>query len=132
MNQVGKTGNNGERYDPLDDLLAQPAEIADMGFSERLATELKPSTDGRAKVFLSVGACWAVMSLILVSPQTIYQYLGSIGAAFKFSEFISMPSLLNADISSLSEIAAQSSTSSLLLVGMLILAVVSLFISEQL
>lgn len=61
--------------DPLDSLLAQPAEIADLGFSERIALEIKPALLTRNRLFMGVTIFCMILALDALSPQAIYNEL---------------------------------------------------------
>ena len=64
--------NTGSEFDRLDTLLAQPASIADRGFSERVAQRMERLRSARSKLFLITGLCWLALVLIAASPQAIY------------------------------------------------------------
>lgn len=64
--------NDNSDFDQLDALLAQPAVIADRGFSERIQQRIGKSNTARRNVFLITGFCWLALVLISASPQIIY------------------------------------------------------------
>jgi len=85
--------NGSIDQDPLDDLLANSALIADRGFSERLRYNLSKATSLRFKIFASMGGIWLVLAVFLVSPRTLYERLSSITENFNFIELGSMLSI---------------------------------------
>jgi len=64
--------NDNSDFDQLDALLAQPAVIADRGFSERVEQRMSKSNTARRNVFLITGLCWLALVLIAASPQAFY------------------------------------------------------------
>jgi hypothetical protein len=64
--------NDNSDFDQLDALLAQPAVIADRGFSERVKQRIEKSNNARRNIFLITGFCWLALVLISASPQAIY------------------------------------------------------------
>jgi len=64
--------NDNSDFDQLDALLAQPAVIADRGFSERVEQRLGKANTARRNVFLITGFCWLALVLIWASPQALY------------------------------------------------------------
>jgi hypothetical protein len=64
--------NDNSDFDQLDALLAQPAVIADRGFTERVEQRIDKSNTARRNVFLITGFCWLALVLISTSPQAIY------------------------------------------------------------
>ncbi len=64
--------NDSSDFDQLDALLAQPAVIADQGFSERVEQRILKLNTARRNVFLITGFCWLALVLIAASPQAIY------------------------------------------------------------
>lgn len=64
--------NDTSDLDQLDALLAQPAVIADRGFSERVEQRVGKLNTARRNVFLITGFCWLALVLIAASPQAIY------------------------------------------------------------
>lgn len=64
--------NDDSDFDQLDTLLAQPAAVADRGFSERVEQRIGKLNTARRNVFLITGFCWLALVLIAASPQAIY------------------------------------------------------------
>ncbi len=64
--------NNDSEFDRLDNLLAQPASIADRGFSRRVEQKILKLHSARSKLFLITGLCWLALVFIAASPQAIY------------------------------------------------------------
>jgi hypothetical protein len=64
--------NNNSDFDQLDALLAQPAVIADRGFSGRVVQRIGKLNTTRRNLFLITGFCWLALALIAASPQAIY------------------------------------------------------------
>ncbi|MFT7471626.1 MAG: hypothetical protein ACI8XU_001522 [Kiritimatiellia bacterium] len=64
--------NDNSDFDQLDALLAQPAVIADRGFSERVEQRITKSNNARRNIFLITGFCWLALVLISASPQVFY------------------------------------------------------------
>ena len=63
--------------DPLDVLLAQPAVIADRGFSSRLGQKLYKPPVKREHVFMGMGAAWLLLASVFGSPRALLQSLES-------------------------------------------------------
>ena len=73
-------------FDALDKLLAQPALIADRGFSERVSSRPGRTISTRRKVFVAAVVGWLALSLSLGSPRAFYENLGKLVRLFDFSE----------------------------------------------
>jgi hypothetical protein len=73
-------------FDALDKMLAQPALIADRGFSERVSGKLGKTISTRSKVFAAAVIGWLALSLSLGSPQAFYDVLNKFVRLFNFSE----------------------------------------------
>jgi len=64
--------NDTSDLNQLDALLAQPAVIADRGFSERVEQRIGKLNTARRNLFLITGFCWLALVLVAASPQAIY------------------------------------------------------------
>lgn len=73
--------NDNSDFDQLDALLAQPATIADRGFSERVEQRIRRSNTARRNLFLVTGFGWLALMLIAASPQAIYVDLTTIATS---------------------------------------------------
>ena len=96
--------NDNSDFDQLDALLAQPAVIADRGFSERVAQKMRRLNTARRNIFLITGFCWLALVLIAASPQAIYTDFSTLALSLDISSIYS--SVLN-QIQSLSGSAQQ-------------------------
>jgi len=72
-------------FDALDKMLAQPALIADRGFSERVSGKLGKTISMRSKVFVAAVIGWLALILSLGSPQALYEDLSKLVMLFNFS-----------------------------------------------
>jgi len=97
--------NNNSSFDPLDRMLAQPALIADKGFSERVGIKLATGISLRDKLFAGAGIFWLTLIVAVVSPQAVYEDLYSLAAMVDFSEQLN---LLNTQIRSIDYTSMQS------------------------
>ena len=123
--------NNSSDFDPLDNMLAQPALIADKGFSERVSSKLVTGISLRDKLFAGAGIFWLTLIVAVVSPQAVYEDLSSLAAMLDFSEQLNLLStqVRSIDYTSLQLMdytALQSSSIGLLVAAMSIAAVFSL------
>jgi len=64
--------NDNSDFDRIDMLLAQPAVIADRGFSQRVARRIGKLNTARRNVFLITGFCWLALVLVAASPHALY------------------------------------------------------------
>ncbi|PCI75466.1 MAG: hypothetical protein COB20_12830 [SAR86 cluster bacterium] len=96
--------NDNSDFNQLDALLAQPAVIADRGFSERVKQRMSKSNTARRNVFLITGFCWLALVLIAASPQAIYADFSTLALSLDISSLY--PSVLN-QFQSLSSSAQQ-------------------------
>ena len=70
--------NNSSDFDRLDELLAQPALIADRGFSTGVELRIGRLNTKRRNVFLLTGLCWLALVILAASPQAIYADLATL------------------------------------------------------
>ena len=128
MSKVINSGANNK----LDDLLAHPAVISDRGFSKQLSHRYVPLRKKQFKLFLGIGSCWAVTSaLIVISFQTIFQDINSLGTSLNLSEAPPIAEKLQSEISVLYELVSQSGSYSPLLLGLIAFVVLTVFVTEQ-
>lgn len=123
--------NNNSGFDPLDRLLAQPALIADKGFSEQLGGRLRKTFSLRKKIFAAAGIFWLALIIAVVSPQAVYDDLYSLVTMLDFSEQLNLLStqiraIDYTTIQSMDYAILQSSNIGLLVVAMSVAAVYSL------
>lgn len=123
--------NNNSSFDPLDNMLAQPALIADKGFSERVSSKLGTGISLRDKLFAGAAIFWLTLIVAVVSPQTVYEDLYNLATMLDFSEQLNLLStqIRSIDYSSLQAMdytVLQSSNIGLLAVAMSIAAVFTL------
>ncbi|MEP5766693.1 MAG: hypothetical protein ABJ308_18995 [Halieaceae bacterium] len=118
-------------HDPLDQLLAQPALLADRGFSTRVARELHAPASRRRLVFVAMAACWATIVALFTSPQAIMSTMARLAALLEGAVYRLVPDLFNAEIGTLGQLIVQSSLSSILLLGLVFCAGLAVFIREQ-
>ena len=123
--------NNNSGFDPLENMLAQPALIADKGFSERVGSKLGTGISLRNKLFAGAGVFWLILIVAVVSPQAVYEDLYSLAAMVDFSEQLNLLStqVRSIDYTSLQSMdytVLQSSSIGLLVAAMSIAAVFSL------
>jgi len=123
--------NNNSSFDSLDRMLAQPALIADKGFSERVGSKLATGISLREKLFAGAGVFRLTLIAAVVSPQSAYEGLYSLAAMVDFSEQLNLLStqIRSIDYSSLQSVdytVLQSSNIGLLVAAMSIAAVFSL------
>ena len=123
--------NNNSGFDPLENMLAQPALIADKGFSERVGSKLGTGISLRDKLFAGAGVFWLILIVAVVSPQAVYEDLYSLAAMVDFSEQLNLLStqVRSIDYTSLQSMdytVLQSSSIGLLVAAMSIAAVFSL------
>ena len=123
--------NNNSGFDPLDRMLAQPALIADKGFSERVGSKLGTSISLRDNLFAGAGVVWLILIVAVVSPQAVYEDLYRLAAMVDFSEQLNLLStqVRSIDYTSLQSMdytVLQSSSIGLLVAAMSIAAVFSL------
>ena len=124
--------NNQQEYDPLEELLAQPALIADRGFSAGVWLRLHNDSQLRIKIFASVSACWAVFALLFTSPQAFKARMTRLGSVLDFSVFSVAHEQINTEVGALGQIINQSSLASLLILGLLVCTACILIIRENL
>ncbi len=67
--------NDNSEFDQLDKLLAQPAMIADRGFTEQVDQSFRKLKTSRRSIFLVAGLCWFALMIAVVSPQALYEDL---------------------------------------------------------
>ncbi len=77
--------SNNSEFDALDKILAQPALIADRGFSERVGGKLGKTISMHSKVFVAAVIGWLALILSLGSPQALYEDLSKLVMLFNFS-----------------------------------------------
>jgi hypothetical protein len=125
--------SNNLESDALDMMLAQPALIADQGFSERVRGKLGKTISMRSKVFVAAVIGWLALTLSLGSPQAIYEDLNKLVRLFNFSEqvnFVStqIGSLGYSTLQSIDYTSPQSSVISLIVFALSIAAVSSMLL----
>ena len=81
--------NDNSDFDQLDALLAQPAAIADRGFSERVLQRMVRLNTARRNIFLVTGFCWLALVLIAASPQAIYADFSTLALSLDTSSIYS-------------------------------------------
>lgn len=123
--------NQQPAYDPLDELLAQPALLADRGFSARIGKEIHKPARRRTLVFAAMAACWASTVLMFTSLQSFMLTMGKLGTLFDSAEFTVVPVQFSEEIGTLGELVARSSLTSIILLGLAVCAGLVLFIREQ-
>lgn len=77
--------NDNLEFEQLDKLLAQPALLADKGFSEKLNHRFNKLNTARRNVFLVTGLSWFVLMIITVSPQALFANLYTLAMAMDIS-----------------------------------------------
>ncbi len=70
--------NENSESEQLDRLLAQPALIADRGFSKRVEHDFKKLRTAHRNVFLVAGFLWLVLVFAVASPQALYADLSAL------------------------------------------------------
>ena len=123
--------NNNSGFDPLENRLAQPALIADKGFSKRVGSKLGIGISLRDKIFAGAGIFWLILIVAVVSPQAVYEDLYSLAAMLDFSEQLNLLStqVRSIDYTSMQSMdytVLQSSNIGLLVAAMSIAAIFSL------
>lgn len=117
--------------DPLDEILAQPALIANRGFSERVSTELarefKKTISPRSKIFALTGFIWLTLVVSLASPLALIENLYGLLTMIDYNEQLS---ILNSASSSIDYTALQTSYPGLLGVVLSLVAVFSLLLKN--
>lgn len=120
-------------FDALDKMLAQPALIADRGFSERVSGKFRKTISSRSKLFALAVAGWLALSMTVMSPQVFFEEVNRLLRLFNFSEQFNFirTQIGSLDYSSLQSIdysAMQSSLISLIIFALAIAAVSSTFL----
>lgn len=86
--------NDNTDFDSLERMLAQPALIADQGFSESISEELaresRKTISLRTKVFMLAGCAWLVLVLATASPPALTEALAGMLTSLSFSEQLSL------------------------------------------
>ena len=123
--------NQQPGYDPLDNLLAQPAIVADRGFSARIGREIHKPARRRSLVFVAMAACWASIVVLFTSPQSFMLTMGKLGALLDVAKFLVVPAQFSAELGTLGQFVAQSSLTSIIPLGLAVCAGLVLFIREQ-
>lgn len=96
--------NDNSDFDQLDALLAQPALLADRGFSERVAQRLRRFASVRRNIFLITGLCWLALVFIAASPEALYAAFSTLVLSL---DVASIYSSLSSQIQSLGGITQQ-------------------------
>ncbi len=134
-------------FDPLDQLLAQPAVIADRGFSQRLAHKLHKPPMKREHVFMGMGAAWLLLASVFGSPRALLQSLESVArlltswldsvlplpaeqAASQLTSSLSLQ--LGSEANSMGQLISQSGMIGIYALGFLMLSAMFLLLREQL
>lgn len=116
---------------PLDKILAQPALIADRGFSERvrteLATEFRKTISPRSKIFALAGFIWLALVFSLASPLALVEALYGLLTTIDYNEQLS---ILNSASSSIDYAALQTSYPGILGLVLSLVAVSSLLLKN--
>ena len=81
--------NDSSDFDRLEELLAQPALIADRGFSTRVESRIGKLNTKRRNVFLITGLCWLALVILAASPQAIYADLMTLAISLDISSIYS-------------------------------------------
>ena len=81
--------NDRSEFDQLEELLAQPALIADRGFSTRVEVRMGKLNTKRRNVFLITGLSWLTLVLLAASPQAIYADLMTLVISLDISSIYS-------------------------------------------
>ena len=111
--------------DALDKMLAQPALVADRGFSERVGGKLGKTVSMRSKVFVAAAIGWLALSMSLGSPQAFYEDLSKLATLFNFSEQIDF---VSTQLGFLDYTTLQSSSISLIVFALSVAAVSSMLL----
>lgn len=123
--------NDNSEFDPLDRILAQPALIADRGFSERISTELvresRKTISQRTKIFALAGFIWLALLITVASPLALLEDLYRLLTMIDLSEQLS---ILNSASSSIDYTALQTSYPIILGFGLSLAAVLNLLLKD--
>jgi hypothetical protein len=123
--------NEQQKYDSLEELLAQPALIADRGFSVGVWLRLHNHSQLRTGIFAGISACWAVIALLFTSPQAFMASMARLGSLLDSSVLSVAHKQINTEVGTLGQIINQSSLVSLVLLGFLVCTVFVLIIREN-
>jgi hypothetical protein len=133
-------------YDPLDELLAQPAEISNRGFIERVSQQLFKPFIKREHLFMGMGAAWLLLAMVFGSPRALLPSLESSARMITswFSAVLPMPSeqstsvissnlvgQLNEEISSLGLLISQSGMIGIYAMGFLVAAAMFMMVCME-
>ncbi|PCJ16806.1 MAG: hypothetical protein COA96_18210 [SAR86 cluster bacterium] len=122
---------DNSKIDSLDRMLAQPALIADRGFSEQLGRNLSKTFSLRSKFFALAGVSWLALVLVVSSPRQLIEHLFSLLAMINISDQLQV--LNNSLVTSISAVGYSAEPISylgLLALVLLLFAVFSLVIKD--
>lgn len=119
--------NDNSDFDPLDRILAQPALIADRGFSERISAQLtrdfRKTISKRSKIFALAGFIWLALLVTVASPLALFEDMTGLLTMINFSEQLT---ILSSASSSIDYTALQTSYPGILAFVVSVTAVLSL------
>ncbi len=112
--------------DELNRILAQPAQIADRGFTEQVRTRLKKSESKRMVVFAAIAVFWTALAILIGFPEQLLNSLSLPDTVFE-DLFVTLIDILPLRESLAFELSRNSS-----LLGVIFTVFLALFIALKL